>query len=149
MEKQFEAFTVSILKINKLIQKIKQFEMREYDLKSIHVMCLYFLNERKEGLTASELMRLTLEDKAAISRALKLLHDNKFVEYDAKTYNAPIVLTGKGACAAKNIMKKADRAVAAGSADLSEEERLLFYKSLANIADNLKNYYDGLIFSSK
>lgn len=147
MEKQFEAFTVSILKINKLIQKIKQFEMREYDLKSIHVMCLYFLNDHKGGLTASELMRLTVEDKAAISRALKLLQDNGFVVYDAKTYNAPISLTEKGTCAAQNIMKKADRAVAAGSADFTEDERLLFYKSLANIADNLKNYYEELISS--
>ena len=59
MEKIFENFTVSVLKLNKLVQRIKQFEMREYKLKSVHVMCVYYLNEHREGLTASELMSLT------------------------------------------------------------------------------------------
>ena len=41
MEKIFENFTVNILKLNKLVNKIKQFEMEEYGLKAIHVMCGY------------------------------------------------------------------------------------------------------------
>ena len=40
MEKVFENFAVVIMKLNKLIQRIKQFEMREYGLKAIHVMSL-------------------------------------------------------------------------------------------------------------
>ena len=75
MEKIFEHFTISILKLNKLVQKIKQYEMQEYDLKAIHVMCGYYLNEHPEGLTSSELVKLTLEDKAAISRELKYNQD--------------------------------------------------------------------------
>lgn len=144
MEKIFETFTVTILKINKLVQRIKQYEMQEYGLKSIHVMCLYYLNERREGLTANELMRLCCEDKAAISRALKLLQEKGYVSYDMKTYNALIVLTEAGAGVAQAINIKAARAVRAGSAELTEEERQLFYRSLCGIADNLKKYYETL-----
>ena len=54
LERVFERFTVSVLKINKLIQKIKAFEIREYGLKAVHVLCVYFLNCSSDGLTASE-----------------------------------------------------------------------------------------------
>ncbi|MDE7082331.1 MAG: DUF4364 family protein [Clostridia bacterium] len=145
MEKIFENFTVSVLKLNRLVQRIKQYEMREYKLKSIHVMCIYYLNERRQGLTASELMRLTYEDKAAISRALRQLLDNGYVKYDVKKYNSVITLTDDGVKIAECINKKADKAVKAGSADFSEEERNFFYHSLAQITENLKNYYEELI----
>ena len=118
--------------------------MQEFDLKSVHVMCVYYLNESRGGLTASELMRLTLEDKAAISRALKTLSDKGYISYNANTYNAEITLTEEGVKIAEAINGKAARAVAAGSADFSEEERLFFYQSLKKIADNLENYYRKL-----
>ncbi|MDE6667559.1 MAG: MarR family winged helix-turn-helix transcriptional regulator [Clostridia bacterium] len=145
MEKIFENFTISVLKLNKLVQRIKQFEMREYKLKSVHVMCVYYLNEHREGLTASELMRLTYEDKAAISRALRQLLDNGYVKYDVKKYNSVITLTDDGVRIADYVSCKADKAVKAGSADFSEEERAFFYKSLAQITGNLKEYYEELI----
>lgn len=144
MEKIFENFTVSVLKLNRLIQRIKQHEMREYKLKSIHVMCVYYLDKHREGLTASELMRMTYEDKAAISRALRQLLDNGYVRYDVKKYNSAISLTEDGEKVAEYINKKADRAVKAGSAEFSEEERAFFYKSLAQITENLKKYYEEM-----
>ncbi len=144
MEKIFETFTITILKINKLVQKIKHREMREYGLQCIHVMCIYYLRENESGLTASELMRLTFEDKAAISRALKVLKEKGYIEYDSKTYNAPVKLTGEGLKVAEAISEKAERAVKGGSADMSEEERKFFYKSLQSIAENLKKYYEAM-----
>ncbi|MDE7453499.1 MAG: hypothetical protein K2N22_03735 [Clostridia bacterium] len=144
MEKIFETFTITILKINKLVQKIKHREMREYGLQCIHVMCIYYLQENKKGLTASELMRLTFEDKAAISRALKVLKEKGFIDYDPKTYNAPITLTAEGLKVAEGIDEKAERAVKGGSADMSDEQRDFFYTQLQTIAQNLKNYYEEM-----
>lgn len=144
MEKIFETFTITVLKINKLVQKIKHREMREYGLQCIHAMCIYYLRENENGLTASELMRLTFEDKAAISRALKVLKEKGYIEYDSKTYNAPVKLTEEGLEVARFISEKAEKAVQGGSADMSEEERKFFYKSLLSIADNLKKYYEEM-----
>lgn len=145
MEKIFEHFTISILKINKLVQKIKQFEMQEYDLKAIHVMCGYYLNEHPEGLTSSELVKLTLEDKAAISRALKTMQDRGYVTYDPNKHNTPVRLTDKGKSFAEFIQERATRAVESGSAELSEEQRIFFYKSLGSIAAKLESYYNELL----
>lgn len=144
MEKIFENFTITVMKLNKLVNKIKAHEMRGYGLKAIHVMCVYYLNENERGLKAAELVKLTLEDKAAISRGLALLRDKGYVVYDSNKYNAVIRLTDAGKKIAEIIADKSEKAVDAGSAVLSEEERIRFYKSLNSIADNLKNYYEKI-----
>ena len=145
MENIFENFTITILKLNKLVHKIKNLEMQEYGLKTIHVMCLYYLNLHSEGLTASELTKLTLEDKGAISRALKVLQEKRYASYDPNRYNAAIRLTGDGEKLAEIISKKADLAVSAGSYDFTDEQRNSFYVELKTIADNLEKYYNSLI----
>ena len=144
MERIFEHFTVTILKLNKLVSRIKLSEMEGYGLKAIHVMCGYYLNEHAEGLTASELASLTLEDKAAISRALKSMKEKGYVQYDENTYGALVTLTPEGKHLADEITKKADRAVSAGSVFSSEREREAFYGALQRIADNLSAYYKEL-----
>lgn len=144
MENLFQSFTTSVLKIYKLIQKIKLHEMRGYGLKGIHVMCMYYLRERPEGLTASELMRLTLDDKAAISRALKLLSDKGYIEYDEKTYNSRIRLTPAGFEVAEDVSVKADKAVSAVAEDFTDEQREFFHGTLARIVEHLESYYGEL-----
>lgn len=145
MEKIFENFTVTVMKLNKLVQKIKTYEMREYGLKAIHVMCGYYLNLNADGLTAAELVKLTMEDKAAISRALTQLREKGLVSYDTKHYNAKIRLTEEGKKLAEYITAKSEKAVDAGSAFFTDEQREFFYKSLEGIADNLKKYYETLL----
>ena len=144
MENIFENFTITILKLNKLVQKIKNFEMQEYDLKTIHVMCVYYLDNHPNGLTASELTKLTLEDKAAISRALKLLQEKGYASYDPNKYNAEIRLTDAGKKLASEVCRKADEAVSAGSYNFTEEQRVSFYSELKTIAENLEEYYSNL-----
>lgn len=144
MEDLFERFTVSILRLNKLVQRIKIYEIKKFGLKSIHVMCLYYLNCHPEGLTASELVKLTLEDKAAISRALATMREQGYAEYDSATHNADVRLTPKGKQLAEYIVGRAAAAVSAGSADFSAEQREFFYKSLVTISYNLEQYYNEL-----
>ena len=148
MEDLFVDFTVSVLALNKLVQKIKTFEIEKFGLKPMPVMFIYYLNKNPRGLTAKELCELTLEDKAAISRALKIMQDDGYVKYDAKARNAVIVLTDKGREIASTISNRADKAVTAGSIDFTEDERNFFYKSLGTIVANLKSYYKGLVKSN-
>ena len=78
MEKRFELFTVLISKISRSIRKIKTEEVSEFNLKSPHVSCLYYLYKSKP-LTATELCDICGEDKAAISRSLEFLEKNGFL----------------------------------------------------------------------
>lgn len=145
MEDLFVDFTLSILSLNKLVQKIKTFEIEKVGLKPIHVMCIYYLNKSERGLTAKELGELTLEDKAAISRALKIMQEKGFIQCAAKGRNSAVMLTDAGRDIAGIICRRADKAVEAGSIDFTADERIFFYKSLGAIVDNLNKYYKDLV----
>lgn len=149
MINRFENFTITVLKLNKLIQKIKICEMRGYGLKAVHVMCIYYLDMNRNGLTASELAKLTLEDKAAISRALNLLREKGFVSYGSNKYNERVRLTETGEKASAYILEKADSAVNAAGGSVPDCEREIMYRSLGIIADNLEAYYQSLAGSNR
>ena len=140
MEKRFETFTVLINRISRYIRKIKNQEMAEYNLRSAHISCLYYLYAAR-GLTATELCERCEEDKATISRALEYLEVNGFVSCDAKNakrYKSPLLLTEKGTAFGKMISEKIDCVLEEVSVGLTEEERLSFYHGLTTISESLE-----------
>ena len=140
MEKRFETFTVLINRISRNIRKIKNQEMAEYNLRSAHISCLYYLYAAR-GLTATELCERCEEDKATISRALEYLEVNGFVSCDAKNakrYKSPLLLTEKGTAFGKMISEKIDCVLEEFSVGLTEEERLSFYHGLTTISESLE-----------
>ena len=141
MQERFETFTVLINRISRNIRKIKNQEMAEYNLRSAHVSCLYYLYSSC-GLTATELCERCEEDKATISRALDYLEKNGYLSCEARNtrrYKSPLILTEKGLEAGKKIAEKIDGVLEAISGDLTNEERLAFYRSLSIISNSLDN----------
>ena len=139
MEERFETFTILINRINRNVRKIKNKEMAEYGLKSIHVSCLHYLG-RQEGLSPTQLSEECEEDKAAVSRALDYLESQGFVEarpQSDKRYKCPIVLTDKGRRANTLINSKIEAVLTEVNDSLTEEERELFYHSLSVISNKL------------
>ncbi len=145
MEDLYVNFTASITKLSKLIQRIKSFEIGKYGLHPIHVSCGYYLSKNPQGLTAKELCELTLEDKAAIPRALKALQEKGIIEYSPHGRNKIIKLTNEGHKLADIIREKINDAVKAGSANITREQREFFYNSLLEISNNLIKYYENEI----
>lgn len=146
MEQRFEIFTALITKIRRCIAKIKTEEMAEFDLKSPHVSCLYYLYQSEGNMTAKELCDASDEDKAAISRSIDFLENNGYIECESKTekrYKSPLFLTQKGELVASKITEKVDSIVNIASADMSIEERHKFYKNLTTISNNLQKICDG------
>ena len=83
MEERFNTFTVLIAGINRCIRKIKTEEMSEYNLKSPHVSCLYYLYKHN-SLTAKELCDICDEDKSNVSRSIKFLEENGYLVCNSK-----------------------------------------------------------------
>ena len=140
MKERFETFTVLIAKISRNIRKLKNQEMAEYELRSTHVSCLYYLYVA-ESLTATELCERCEEDKATISRAVEYLETNGYVSCESKSskrYNSPIILTEKGQLIGKEICDKVDLILDEVGAGLSDKERIEFYRCLTMISDNLE-----------
>ena len=140
MCERFETFTVLINRISRSIRKLKNQEMAEYNLRSAHISCLYYLYV-SEGLTAAELCERCEEDKATISRALDYLEKNGYLICRSnliKRYKSPFALTDKGREAGRKIADKIDRILNDVSVGLSDEERSVFYRVLFIISDNLE-----------
>lgn len=140
MQERFEMFTVLINRISRNIRKIKNAEMAEYNLRSVHVSCLYYLYTNK-GATATDLCERCEEDKATISRALDYLETNGYLTCEsksAKRYKSPLLLTDKGNEAGQKIADKINSVLDAISGGLTDEERASFYRSLAIISDSLE-----------
>ena len=144
MEERFETFTLLIASISRSIRRIKTEEMAEFNLKSPHVSCLYYLY-KEDSLTAKELCDICEEDKASVSRSIEYLEKNGFLLCAAKTqkrYKAPLELTERGQQVGKRIVEKIDNVLAAASVGVNEECRKIMYRSLEVINANLHKYAD-------
>ena len=148
MTGRFETFTVLINRISRNIRKIKNQEMAEYNLRSSHISCLYYLYT-SGGLTATDLCERCEEDKATVSRSLEYLENNGYLiceSKSAKRYKSPLTLTDKGLDIGKRIADKIAYVLEEISVELTEEERIQFYHSLTLISkghDNIANNKNG------
>ena len=139
MINRFETFVTTINQIYRAIQKIKSQEMAKFGLKGAHVMCLYQLAQHPEGLSATELVRLCEEDKAAVSRALAELRAAELVAAEeGQRYRARMTLTDQGWGVTARMDQRIMEAVTAGAKGYSQKEREIFYHVLLQISENLK-----------
>ena len=145
MEERFKRFTVFMTRIRRSIQRIKTEEMAEYNLKSPHVSCLYYLFNYGE-MTATELCDICDEDKAAISRSIVQLEKECYVECaeeQKRRYRARMRLTDKGRRIAEELAKKVDSVLDMAGNGLTEADRIIFYRSLELISKNLEDICNG------
>jgi len=141
VKERFETFTILINRISRNIRKIKNQEMMEYGLRSVHISCLYYLYIEK-GVIAATLCERCEEDKATISRALDFLETNGYLTCEAKCtkrYKSPLMLTDKGIEVGKKIADKINRVLDQVRSCLTEDERVAFYRSLSVISESLEN----------
>ena len=131
MQDRFERFVVSITELHRYLQKLKELEMGQMDLKAGYTMCLYYLGKHPEGLTATQLTELCKEDKAAISRTLSQLSSKGLVSCE---------LPEEGNTVVKKISSRIYSALAHGGDGMTEEQRLNLYDSLERISHNLEQY---------
>ena len=140
---RFAEFSFLSSNISRCIGRIKNDEMKKFGLKGTQVNCFFYLNERPCGVTPTELYSLCGEDKASVSRAVKVLTEKGYVERrpgeENKKYKIPLVLTDRGKEIAAYINRKIAEIVNADGGYLTEEEISTFYLVLQKIYDHLKS----------
>lgn len=142
MTDRFEGFVGIIYHLQKSIEKIKKGKMKEFGLSGNHVMCLFYLAQYPEGLTAARLCQLISIDKAATSRTLSELVEKGYVYYPniegQKKYRIPAALTEKGVEVTEKIDDIICKMVEEVRSGLSEEETRNMYHALNTISANLE-----------
>ena len=144
MQDRFERFVISITELHRYLQKLKELEMGQLDLKAGYTMCLYYLGKHPEGLTATQLTALCKEDKAAISRTLSQLVTKGLVSCELpenkRSYRTLYYLTDEGKDVVYKIGARIREALAHGGDGMTEEQRNNMYDSLEKISANLEQY---------
>ena len=141
MEDRYGKFMMLINNINRCIKRIENDQMHKYNLRSYHISCLYNLYKHK-GTTATDLVEMTQQDKASISRSIDFLQDKEYIYCQSKTlkkYKSLILLTQKGQLVAKEIADKIDLVLKQLDQLLTDSQREEFYQNLQNIYQALKN----------
>jgi len=138
VQQRFESFVTGITACYKHVQRIKTVEMTELGLKGAHAMCIYFLKNSSDGLTAGELCRLCNEDKAAISRSLATLREKGFIDGIGKAYRVRWRLTEEGQQVAHRVDVLVGQWVSCCGEGITDDERDTFYRVLEHISDNLR-----------
>ena len=139
-ESRFDMFIKSMDVLSKVIQRVKNAGLEKYGLKSIHFMILFYLEKAENGLTSKELINLTLEDKAAISRGIAALVDKGYVNY-SKKYKSRITLTEEGKRISSELSLTQEKAVHVSGEGMSEEEKEMFCRCLKLVSKNLVTFY--------
>ena len=111
--------------------------MAEYDLRSAHISCLYYLFV-SDVQTATDIVEKCEEDKATISRSLEYLEKEEYIIRRGKRYNSIIELSEKGRKTAEEIAARIHHVLDEVSFDFSDEQRTILYESLFKIADRLE-----------
>ncbi|MGI6755740.1 MAG: MarR family winged helix-turn-helix transcriptional regulator [Atopobiaceae bacterium] len=141
MNTRFESFVGVIYALNKEIQRIKANRMREFGLRGMDTMVMYFLGEHAEGLTRAELARLSRCDRAAITRITEKLTSQGLIsaqEGAGANYRTRIVLTPAGMRCAQDMEAVISCVVEEASKDISEAERAHMYETLGKILEQLE-----------
>ena len=96
---RFLMFYQSFERVVKDIKRKEMSYMSEYGLRSVHLRCLLRINQSEKGMTITQLSKATNTDKALISRVVKELSNDGFLENknakEEKSYNKKYYLTEK------------------------------------------------------
>ena len=141
MQERFRTFTVYLAKINRNIRRLKAEKMKEFNLKTPHVSCIYYLY-REGSLTAKELCDICEEDKSGVSRSIEQLEKEGYIECEEKVkkrYKSPLKLTEKGRELGKSLADIIEGVLLELSKDVPEEDLKTMYKVLGIISTNLEN----------
>lgn len=148
MIQKYEHFSLSVSRIYHDIQRIERQEMEKFGLKGPHAQPLLVMQRHPEGITAAQLCEICDKDKAAISRSLSELEEKGMVSRERTgtgSYRASLHLTRQGEEAARAVGDKARQAVEQAGIGLEDDQRQIFYRVLALIAENLHTICtDGL-----
>lgn len=142
-EERFEEFATLISGVYWDIQRLKARNADALGLKQVHIFWVYLLRSHPEGLTASELARLSLTDRSLVSREISALSAQGYIQTDQATprrrYGWKFRLTEKGEETARRISGIALSVQRGIDAGVSREQLTAFYDTLRVLQRNLSN----------
>ena len=138
---RFLMFYQSFERVVKDIKKKEMSYMSEYGLRSVHMRCLLVIEQSEKGMTVTQLAKATGTDKALMSRALKELTRDDFLQSETvgedKSYNKKYYLTDKSKKIASDINEDIGTYMAQARVGIPNEDMQRFYETLSRLSQNI------------
>ena len=141
MHDSYMIFTNLIASISRRIHRLKVDAMAQFELKRSHLSCVYYIY-REGSITPARLCTLCGEDKANVSRALKQLEDEGYVERAPRVTprgRIHVTLTDRGAEIGAKLACEVDRIIDFVAGDISKEDISSMYRVLERIDARLSS----------
>ena len=140
IETGFEAFNGLIGNAMKSLEKLKSKGMEEYGLSGTYTLCLRRLYATPEGMTRTQLAHTCGVDRAQITRVIgELIAKGLVLESDGTSnYRKKCLLTDKGREVTAEINALVTRVNDFVSGEIPKERLAIFYETLLQICENLK-----------
>lgn len=144
---RFLIFYQSFERVLKDIKKKEMSYMSEYGLRSVHMGCLLRIKQSEKGMTVTQLAKASNTDKALISRVVKELARDGFLETgtarEDKSYNKKYYLTEKSEKIASDINEDMRDYMARARQGIPEEDLNKFYETLSILSNNISLIADS------
>lgn len=144
---RFLMFYQSFERVVKDIKKKEMSYMSEYGLRSVHMRCLLVIKQSEKGMTITQLAKASGTDKALISRVVKELASDGFLETKSvggdKSYNKKYYLTEQSEKIASDINEDIGVYMAQARIGIPEDEMQRFYETLSRLAQNISLIADS------
>ena len=136
----FEAFSISLGRASKSLEKLKNRGMGEYGLSGMHTLCLRQLDLNADGMTRTQLARRLEVDRAQITRVIEALISAGYVEEigNGSNYRKKCRLTDDGKKVVSEINGIVERVHGFVSGDIPGEKLEIFYEVFDKICENLE-----------
>ena len=140
IETGFETFNGLIGNAMKSLEKLKSKGMEEYGLSGTYTLCLRQLYAAPDGMTRTQLAHTCGVDRAQITRVIgELIAKNLVLESDGTSnYRKKCRLTENGREVTAEINKLVAKINRFVSGDIPQERLEIFYETLQEICENLK-----------
>ena len=144
MQHRVTDFMTWVVAAYKKLQQIKKRQTAiyaTYDIKSQHVMVLYFLGHHIDGLTVTELANLCCEDKSATSRAVEYLVERGYVVHEEekvkRRWRSKVKITSAGMRICRIIDHVSIEASNAVKEGISDDDLQVFYRVFHQMVNNM------------
>lgn len=147
MQHRVTDFMTLVVAAYKKLQQIKKKQTAlyaTYDIKSQHVMVLYFLGHNIHGLTVTELANLCCEDKAATSRAVEYLVERKYAVHEEemvrRRWRSKVKITPAGMRLCRIIDHVSIEASNIVKEGISDDDLQVFYRVFHQMVKNMEKF---------
>lgn len=147
MQHRVTDFMTLVVAAYKKLQRIKKKQTAlyaAYDIKSQHVMVLFFLGHHSSGLTVTELANFCCEDKSATSRAVEYLVERGYAVHEEdiarRRWRSKVKITPAGMRLCRIIDHVSIEASNVVKEGISDEDLQVFYRVFHQMVKNMDRF---------